>query len=65
LTLHVLRKTYITNQVHAGEDIKTVAASVGHSASDITLTVYTAERREDMRKCADRRQLIHDQNAYK
>ena len=65
LTLHVLRKTYITNQVHAGEDIKTVAASVGHSASDITLAVYTAERREDMRKSADRRQLMHDQSTQK
>ena len=62
ITLHTLRKTYITNQVHAGEDIKTIAAAVGHSATDITLTVYTAERREDMQKSADRRQLIHDQN---
>lgn len=62
ITLHTLRKTFITNQVHAGEDIKTVAASVGHSASDITLTVYTAERKEDMQKSADRRQLLHDQN---
>ena len=61
ITLHVLRKTYITNQVHAGEDIKTVAASVGHSTSNITLTVYTAERREDMQKSADRRQLLHEQ----
>lgn len=65
LTLHALRKTYITNQVHAGEDIKTVAASVGHSASDITLTVYTAERLEDMQKSADRRQRLHDQTAEK
>lgn len=65
LTLHTLRKAYITNQVHAGEDIKTVAASVGHSTSDITLTVYAAERREDMRASAQRRQLRHDQNAQK
>lgn len=63
LTLHTLRKTYITNQVHAGEDIKTVAAAVGHSASDITLAVYTAERQEDMRAAADRRQLMHEKNA--
>lgn len=62
LTLHALRRTYITNQVHAGEDIKTIAAAVGHASTDITLTVYTAQRREDMQKSADRRQLIHDQN---
>ena len=60
LTLHVLRKTYITNQVHAGEDIKTVAASVGHSTTGITLETYTAERREDMRQAADRRQQRHE-----
>lgn len=64
-SLHTLRKTYITNQVHAGEDIKTVAAAVGHSASDITLTVYTAERREDMRAAADRRQQLREQTAQK
>ena len=62
-SLHTLRKTYITNQVHAGEDIKTVAAAVGHSASDITLTVYTAERREDMRAAADRRQQLREKSS--
>ncbi len=62
-SLHTLRKTYITNQVHAGEDIKTVAAAVGHSASDITLAVYTAERREDMRAAADRRQQLREKSA--
>lgn len=60
ITLHTLRKTYITNLVHEGEDIKTISASVGHSASDITLAVYTAERKEDMRRSAERRQKRHE-----
>ena len=56
LTLHNLRKTFITNQVHAGEDVKTVSSLVGHSQSGITLDVYTAQRYQDMKQSADRRQ---------
>lgn len=60
ITLHTLRKAFITNMIHAGEDVKNVAAQVGHSTSAITLQVYTAERREDMEKAAERRQKEYE-----
>lgn len=65
LTLHALRKSFVTNQIHAGEDVKTVSSLVGHSQSGITLETYTAIRREDMRRSADRRQKEWEQKHNK
>lgn len=56
LTPHVLRKTFITNTIHDGEDVKTVSSLVGHSQTTITLETYTAQRLQDMRRSAERRQ---------
>jgi len=60
LTLHALRRTYITNEETAGIDIKTISDTVGHSASAITLDVYTAASTKKKREVANRRQAEHE-----
>ena len=60
LTLHTLRKTFITNEEKDGTDIKTISAMVGHSASSITLDVYTASTNEMKRQAAERKQQRHE-----
>ncbi len=60
VTLHTLRKTFITNEEKAGTDIKTIAAMAGHSTTGITLDVYTASTDEMKRQAAERRQQRHE-----
>lgn len=59
ITLHTLRKTYITNEEAAGTDVKTIASMAGHSTAGITLDVYTASTNEMKRKAAERKQERH------
>lgn len=62
LTLHVLRKTYITNELLNGTDVKTVSDSVGHSATSLTYERYTASMEETKRSAAERRQADFERN---
>jgi len=64
-TLHTLRKTYITNEEHAGTDIKTISDIVGHSTTQITMDVYTATRQDSKIEAAKRRQEIHEKRLAK
>lgn len=59
ITLHTLRKTFITNEERAGTDVKTIAAMAGHSTAGITLDVYTASTNEMKRQAAERKQERH------
>lgn len=60
ITIHTLRKTFVTNEEREGTDIKTISAMVGHSASDITLDIYTASTNEMKRQAAERKQQRHE-----
>lgn len=60
ITLHTLRKTYITNEEQAGTDVKTIGSMVGHRSADLTLDIYTAATREMKREAARRKQEAHD-----
>ena len=60
ITLHTLRKTFITNEEHAGTDIKTIGSIVGHKSSDLTLDVYTAATKEMKREAAARKQAEYE-----
>lgn len=62
LTLHVLRKTYITNELIRGTDVKTIGDSVGHSAVSITYERYAASLEETKRAAAERRQADFEKN---
>jgi len=44
----------------AGTDIKTISDSVGHSASSITLDIYTAASKKSKIAAANRRQAEHE-----
>jgi len=60
ITLHTLRKTFITNEERAGTDVKTIASMAGHSTTGITLDVYTASTNEMKRQAAERKQERHE-----
>lgn len=62
LTLHVLRKTYITNEMLNGTDVKTVGDSVGHNATSLTYERYMASLEETKRSAAERRQADFERN---
>ena len=51
---HMLRKTYITNLIYKGVDVRTVMTYAGHKNPDITLKIYaqakTAEKRAESAK---------------
>lgn len=51
---HMLRKTYITNLIYSGVDVRTVMDYAGHKNPDITLKIYaqpkTAEKRTESAK---------------
>ena len=51
VTPHILRHTYITNQLKKGTDIKTVQYLAGHATARITADIYahlTYNKPEDM-----------------
>lgn len=56
ITLHTLRKTFVTNEEQAGTDIKTIGSMVGHKSTELTLEVYTAATKEMKRQAAKRKQ---------
>lgn len=60
LTPHALRRTFVSREIAAGTDVKTVSALVGHSSIDITLTTYAATTEDRKREAAARRQQRHD-----
>lgn len=60
ITLHTLRKTFVTNEEYAGTDIKTIGSMVGHKSSDLTLDVYTAATKEMKREAAARKQAEYE-----
>lgn len=60
ITLHTLRKTFVTNEEQAGTDIKTIGSMVGHKSSDLTLDIYTAATKEMKREAAKRKQAEYD-----
>lgn len=65
ITLHTLRKTFVTNEERVGTDIKTISSMVGHSASGITLDVYTASTNEMKREAAQRKQRSYEASTQK
>lgn len=60
ITLHTLRKTFVTNEEKAGTDVKTISSMVGHKSMDITLEVYAAATKEMKREAALRKQAEYD-----
>lgn len=62
ITLHTLRKTFVTNEEQAGTDVKTIGSMVGHKSSEITLDIYTAATKEMKREAARRKQASHEKN---
>ena len=65
ITLHTLRKTFVTNEERVGTDIKTISSMVGHSATGITLDVYTASTNEMKREAAQRKQRSYEASTQK
>lgn len=51
---HMLRKTYITNLIYSGVDVRTVMDYAGHKNPDVTLKIYaqakSAEKRTESAK---------------
>jgi integrase len=63
ITLHTLRKTFVTNEEQAGTDIKTIGSMVGHKSTELTLEVYTAATKEMKRKAAQRKQAAFEKQS--
>ena len=63
ITLHTLRKTFVTNEEQAGTDIKTIGSMVGHKSTELTLEVYTAATKEMKRKAAQRKQAAFEKHS--
>lgn len=49
-TLHDLRHTFATKQIHDGKDVKTVSVLMGHKNAAMTLNIYTSEDKENMQR---------------
>ena len=49
VTLHALRRTFVTNLIRAGANIKTVAELAGHKDPKITLAIYAQFTSADLR----------------
>lgn len=50
LTLHGLRRSFVTNMLRSGVDVSTVQRLAGHSTPDMTLQIYAGMNQEDARK---------------
>lgn len=50
LTLHGLRRSFVTNMLRSGVDVSTVQRLAGHSTPDMTLRIYAGMNQEDARK---------------
>ena len=51
---HALRHTFATQSLHYGMDVKTLAATIGHTSVETTLNVYS-HATEDMQRAAARK----------
>ena len=60
LSFHSLRHTFITDEISAGVDVKTVSDMVGHSDARMTLNVYADATREMKVAAAEQRQKRHE-----
>ncbi len=54
VTLHDLRRTYITRLLRAGVPVKDVMRLVGHTNAETTLRYYTAVTADDLRAAVDK-----------
>lgn len=54
ITLHGLRKSFVTNSLQAGVPVSTVQRLAGHASPDITLAVYAGLNQEDARAGVER-----------
>lgn len=54
ISLHGLRKSFITNALRGGVDISTVQRLAGHSTPDMTLRIYAGLDIDDARKGIDK-----------
>lgn len=46
---HMLRKTYITNLIYSGVDVRTVMEYAGHKNPDVTLKIYAQAKSKEKR----------------
>ena len=56
LSFHALRHTYATDEIASGTDPKTVADTLGHSTTAMTMDIYAAASTEAKKASAQRRQ---------
>lgn len=54
IPFHALRHTFATQSLSYGMDVKTLAATIGHSSVETTLNVYSHSTEEMQRAAADR-----------
>lgn len=54
ITLHGLRKSFVTNMIRSGVDVSTVQRLAGHSTPDVTLRIYAGMNQSDAREGIDK-----------